>query len=41
LLSKHLIKTTLSEILNEMLKFIAAEQLITISEENLNNDVSF
>ena len=40
ILSKHLIKTVCSEITNEMLKFIASEQMINIAENNLTSEVS-
>ena len=39
MLSKHLIKTVSSEISNEMLKIVSEEQMIEISEENLNTEV--
>merc|ERR1719468_132711 len=38
ILSKHLIKTIYSEIFNDMVKFIANEQMISYKEENFNND---
>ncbi|RNA34867.1 E3 UFM1- ligase 1 [Brachionus plicatilis] len=37
-LNKHLLKTSCSEITNEMLKFIANEQMIQVNEENLNTE---
>ncbi|CAF0946717.1 unnamed protein product [Brachionus calyciflorus] len=37
-LNKHLVKTSCSEITNEMLKFIATEQMLQINDENLNPD---
>jgi hypothetical protein len=40
LLSKHLIKTVSSEIVNEMLRILAEEQMIQVAnEENLNTEV--
>ena len=39
LLNKHLIKSTLNEIANEMIKFLASEQMIQFNEENFTGEV--
>jgi hypothetical protein len=38
-ISKHLIKTVGTEIVSEMLKLIADEQMIQVNDEHLNTDV--
>lgn len=41
MITKHLAKTCLTEIFNEILKFAATDQLISFNEEALNADVKF
>lgn len=41
IITKHLAKTCLTEIFNEILKFTATDQLISFNEEALNADVKF
>jgi hypothetical protein len=38
-LTKHLIKSICNEIINDMLRFIASEQMLTLNDESLTNDV--
>ena len=40
MISKHLIKTICTDIVNDMLRFLGNEQMIAFNEDNMTSEVS-